>query len=57
MLLNSSIYCVSANLVVECIDSLGFIGDETTIEYLTPYMSHENEDVRKATVDAIDFLQ
>jgi hypothetical protein len=45
------------DVIVECIDSLSFIGDETTIEYLTPFLTHENEDVREAALEAIRFLQ
>jgi HEAT repeat protein len=44
-------------VVVECIRSLEFLGDETTVEYLIPMLSHEDEDVRSAAADAIKSLQ
>lgn len=45
------------SVVKECVDSLGFIGDETTIVYLQPLMTHPDEDVRSAALEAIRFLQ
>ena len=44
-------------VVAGCADSLGFIGDETTIVYLQPLMDHPDEEVRKAALEAIRFLQ
>ena len=44
-------------VVVECINSLDFLGDETTVQYLAPMLTHENEDVRIAAGDAIKSLQ
>ena len=44
-------------VVAECADSLGFIGDETTIVYLKPLLDHPDENVRKTALEAIRFLQ
>lgn len=44
-------------VVAECVKSLGFIGDETTIPYLTPLLTHPDEDVRTEALEAIRFLQ
>ena len=45
------------SVVKECVDSLAFIGDETTIVYLQPLMTHPDEDVRSAALEAIRWLQ
>jgi len=45
------------SVVEECVDSLAFIGDETTIVYLQPLMTHPDEDVRSAALEAIRWLQ
>ena len=44
-------------VVVECIHSLDFLGDETTVQYLIPMLTHKDEDVRIAAGDAIKSLQ
>ena len=44
-------------VVVECINSLDFLGDETTVQYLIPMLTHSDEDVRSAAADAIKSLQ
>jgi hypothetical protein len=44
-------------VVVECIRSLDFLGDETTIQYLIPMLTHADEDVRTEAADAIKSLQ
>ena len=44
-------------VVVECIRSLDFLGDETTVQYLIPMLTHDDEDVRSAAADAIKSLQ
>ena len=44
-------------VVAECVMSLGFIGDETTIVYLQPLLTHPDEDVRTEALEAIRFLQ
>ena len=44
-------------VVVECLRSLEFNGDETTVEYLIPMLTHDDEDVRSAAADAIKSLQ
>ena len=44
-------------VVVECIRSLEFNGDETTVQYLIPMLTHDDEDVRSAAADAIKSLQ
>ena len=44
-------------VVVECINSLDFLGDETTVQYLAPMLTHADEDVRGAAADAIKSLQ
>jgi hypothetical protein len=46
-----------AAVVVECIRSLDFLGDETTVQYLAPMLTHADEDVRIAAADAIKSLQ
>jgi hypothetical protein len=42
---------------VECIQSLAFLGDETTIVYLQPMMTHPDANVRTAALKAINWLQ
>jgi len=44
-------------VVAGCAKSLGFIGDETTIVYLQPLLTHPDEDVRIEVLEAIRFLQ
>ena len=44
-------------VVVGCIQSLDFLGDETTVQYLIPMLTHSDEDVRTAAADAIKSLQ
>ena len=44
-------------VVVECIHSMDFLGDETTVQYLIPMLTHKDEDVRIAAGDAIKSLQ
>jgi hypothetical protein len=44
-------------VVVECINSLDFLGDETTVQYLIPMLTHSDEDVRTTAADAIQSLQ
>jgi len=44
-------------VVVGCIQSLDFLGDETTVQYLIPMLTHDDEDVRSAAADAIKSLQ
>ena len=44
-------------VVVECIRSLDFLGDETTVQYLIPMLTHQDGDVRIAAGDAIHSLQ
>jgi hypothetical protein len=44
-------------VVVECIESLAFLGDETTIVYLQPYLTHQDAKVRIAAFEAIRILQ
>ena len=44
-------------VVVECIKSLDFLGDETTVQYLIPMLTHSDENVRSAAADAIKSLQ
>jgi hypothetical protein len=44
-------------VVVECIRSLDFLGDETTVQYLIPMLTHADEDVRTEAADAIKSLQ
>ena len=44
-------------VVVGCIQSLDFLGDETTVQYLIPMLTHSDEDVRVAAGDAIKSLQ
>ena len=45
------------NVVVECIESLAFLGDETTVVYLLPYLTHQDAEVRNAAFEAIRSLQ
>ena len=45
------------DVVVECIASLDFLGDETTVQYLIPMLTHSDENVRTAAADAIQSLQ
>jgi len=44
-------------VVVECIESLDFLGDETTVQYLEPMLSHHDANVRTAASEAIESLQ
>jgi hypothetical protein len=44
-------------VVVECINSLDFLGDETTVQYLIPMLTHSDENVRTAAADVITSLQ
>jgi hypothetical protein len=44
-------------VVAACVKSLGFIGDETTIVYLQPMLTHPDEDVRIEALEAIRWLQ
>ena len=44
-------------VVVGCIQSLDFLGDETTVQYLIPMLTHSDENVRTAAGDAIKSLQ
>lgn len=44
-------------VVVECIRSLDFHGDETTVQFLIPMLTHDDEDVRSAAASAIKSLQ
>jgi hypothetical protein len=45
------------NVVVECIQSLSFLGDETTVVYLQPMLTHQDEGVRTEALKAIGSLQ
>jgi hypothetical protein len=45
------------NVVVECIQSLSFLGDETTVVYLQPMLTHQDEGVRTEAFEAIGSLQ
>ena len=45
------------NVVEECIISLDFLGDETTVQYLIPMLTHSDENVRSAAAEAINSLQ
>ena len=45
------------NVVVECIQSLKFLGDQTTIVHLQPYLTHQDAEVRNAAFEAVRFLQ
>jgi HEAT repeat protein len=42
---------------VECIKSLSFLGDETTVVYLQPMLTHPDEGVRTEALEAIGSLQ
>ena len=44
-------------VIVECIQSLDFLGDETTVQYLTPMLTHYDENVRIAAFEAIQSLK
>jgi hypothetical protein len=44
-------------VLVEVIDSLGFLDDRRTIPYLQPLLNHPDEDVRDAAESAIESLQ
>lgn len=45
------------NVVVECIESLAYAGDETTIVHLQPLLTHQDERVRAAAFEAVRYLQ
>jgi len=45
------------NVVVECINSLAFLDDESTIVHLQPLVTHQDEDVRNAAFEAIKWMQ
>jgi HEAT repeat protein len=45
------------NVVVECIESLAYAGDETTIVHLQPLLTHQDARVRAAAFEAVRFLQ
>jgi HEAT repeat protein len=44
-------------VVIECMDSLEFAGDESTVEHLAPFLQHADEGVRDTAADAIEFLE
>lgn len=44
-------------VIVQCIESLDFLGDETTVQYLTPMLTHYDENVRIAAFEAIQSLK
>jgi len=44
-------------VIVECIQSLDFLGDETTVQYLTPMLTHYDENVRIEAFEAIQSLK
>jgi HEAT repeat protein len=45
------------NVVVECIESLAFLDDESTIVHLQPLLTHRDEEVRNAAFEAIQWMQ
>jgi hypothetical protein len=45
------------NVVVECIQSLAYMGNESAVVHLQPLLTHPDERVRKAAMDAVEFLQ
>jgi hypothetical protein len=45
------------DVIVECIKSLDFLGDETTVQYLIPMLTHSDGNVRTAAAEAIKSLQ
>jgi len=60
MAIESLVQCLqdeNSTVVVECIKSLDFLGDETTVQYLIPMLTHSDENVRSAAADAIKSLQ
>ena len=44
-------------VIVECIQSLDFLGDETTVQYLEPLLTHYDPSVNAAAAEAIESLQ
>ena len=44
-------------VIVKCIESLDLIGDETTVQYLEPLLTHYDPRVNAAAAEAIESLQ
>jgi HEAT repeat protein len=47
----------STEVIVEALDSLLFVGDETIIPSIEPLLDHPEEIVRETARDTIDFLE
>ena len=44
-------------VIVKCIESLDLLGDETTVQYLEPLLTHYDPNVNTAAAEAIEALQ
>ena len=44
-------------VIIQCIDSLDIIGDETTVQHLEPLLTHYDPGVNAAAAEAIESLQ
>ena len=44
-------------VIVKCIESLDLLGDETTVQYLEPLLTHYDPRVNAAAAEAIESLQ
>jgi len=47
----------SSSVIIETLDSLVFVGDETIIPAIQPLLRHPDAEVREAAADAVDFLE
>jgi len=47
----------STEVIIETLESLLFVGDETIIPAIEPLLDHPDEEVREAADDTIDFLE
>jgi len=47
----------NAEVVIEAIDAIEFVGDSSQIRDLQRYSDHPNEEVREAIADAIEYLE
>ena len=47
---------INTEVVIECMDSLEYVGDDTTVMYLEPFLQHADPKVRARAADAIRFL-
>ena len=46
-----------SRVVLAALDALEFVGDESTIPFLTPLLKHKDVEVRERVVETVEFLQ